>query len=88
MHRREFITALACSASVLPVMARAQQPAKLPSIGYLGAYSQAVQAPWTDAFVKRLRELGWVEGRTVTIEYRWAEGRAERFAEQGEASLD
>jgi putative tryptophan/tyrosine transport system substrate-binding protein len=81
MHRRAFITALGGATAVWPLMARAQQPAKSPTIGYLGAYSQAIQAPWTDAFVKRLRELGWVEGRTIKIEYRWAEGRAERFAE-------
>jgi putative ABC transport system substrate-binding protein len=81
MQRREFIIALGCSAAIVPVMARAQRPAGPPTIGYLGAYSQAVQAPWTDAFVKRLRELGWVDGSTVKIEYRWAEGRADRFAE-------
>ena len=49
--------------------------------GFLGASSSAAWSHWTAAFVKRLRELGWIEGRTVTIEYRWAEGRSERFAE-------
>jgi putative ABC transport system substrate-binding protein len=44
----------------------------------MGAYSQSIQKPWTDAFVQRLNELGWVENRTVVIEYRWAEGRAHR----------
>ncbi len=62
-------------------MARAQQPAKLPTIGYLGANTSSVQNQWTAAFVQRLRELGWIEGRTIAIEYRWAEGRSERAAE-------
>src|SRR5207237_1240919 len=61
--------------------ARAQQQAgKLPTIGFLGADASAWR-PWTDAFVQRLRELGWIEGRTVAIEYRWSEGRPERSAE-------
>jgi putative ABC transport system substrate-binding protein len=47
----------------------------------LGAASPAGWATWTAAFVQRLGELGWIEGRTVAIEYRWAEGRKERFAE-------
>ena len=63
----------------MAVAARAQQPAKLPTIGFLGTSTACGQ--WTAAFVQRLRELGWIEGRTVAIEYRWAEGRSERFAE-------
>jgi putative ABC transport system substrate-binding protein len=62
-------------------VARTQQPAKLPTIGFLGANTPATQSTWTAAFVQRLRELGWIEGRTVTIEYRWGEGRVERYAE-------
>jgi putative ABC transport system substrate-binding protein len=62
----------------MPLAARAQ---KLPTIGFFGSITRALQAPWTDAFVRRLRDLGWIEGRTVTIEYRWAEGRSERYAE-------
>src|SRR4051794_27691464 len=62
-----------------PLATRAQQA--MPVIGFLGASSSAAWSHWTAAFVKRLRELGWIEGRTVTIEYRWAEGRSERFAE-------
>ena len=58
----------------------AQQAGKLPTIGFLGA-DPAGFAPWTAAFVARLRELGWVDGRTVAIEYRWSEGRTERYAE-------
>ena len=60
---------------------RAQQPGKLPTIGFLGASTASNWSQWTAAFVQRLRELGWIEGRTVAIEYRWAEGRSERFTE-------
>jgi len=60
--------------------ARAQQPGKLPSIGFLGASASGF-APWVAAFVAHLRELGWIEGRTISIEYRWSEGRPERYAE-------
>jgi putative ABC transport system substrate-binding protein len=81
MRRREFITLLSSAAAAWPLAAQAQRPAKLPTIGFLGASSEAGQAPWTAAFLQRLRELGWVEGRTIAIEYRWAEGRNERFAE-------
>ena len=64
-----------------PLAARAQQPAKLPTIGFLGPATPSAWSPWTAAFVQRLRELGWIEGRTVAIEYRWAEGHNERYAE-------
>jgi putative ABC transport system substrate-binding protein len=65
-----------------PLAARAQQPAgKQPTIGFLGGGTPTGQRTWVAAFVQRLRELGWIEGRTVTIEYRWGEGRAERFTE-------
>ena len=62
-------------------MARAQQPTKLPTIGFLGTSTPSAWNPWIAAFVQRLRELGWIEGRTVAIEVRWAEGKSERFAE-------
>lgn len=81
MRRRDFITGIAGSAAAWPIPARAQQAGKLPTIGLLGASTQSNWTQWTGAFVQRLRELGWIEGRTVTIEYRWAEGRNERFAE-------
>lgn len=81
MKRRAFILALGGAAVAWPLAGRAQQPKKLPTIGFLGASSASAQAQWTAAFVQRLRELGWVEGRTVAIEYRWAEGRNDRFAE-------
>ena len=80
MRRREFIT-LVGSAAAWPVVARAQQAAKLPTIGYLVSGTPEGQRTWAAAFVQRLRELGWIEGRTVAIEYRWGEGRSERFAE-------
>ena len=79
LKRREFITLLGAAAA-WPLSARAQQP-KLPTIGFLGTASASAWAPWTAAFVRRLRELGWIEGHTIAIEYRWAEGRPERFAE-------
>ncbi|MGB9328138.1 MAG: ABC transporter substrate-binding protein, partial [Pseudolabrys sp.] len=60
--------------------ALAQQTGKLPTLGFLGASASGF-APWAAAFVARLRELGWIEGRTVAIEYRWSEGRPERYAE-------
>ena len=63
-----------------PVAANAQQAGKLPTIGFLGA-DPALFAPWTASFAARLRELGWIDGRTVAIEYRWSEGRTERYAE-------
>ena len=81
MRRREFITLLGGAAVAWPLAARAQQPAKLPTIGFLVGRHASAASPWVAAFVQRLRELGWIEGRTVAIEYRWAEGRSERFAE-------
>jgi len=80
MKRREFITLLGGAAG-WPLVARAQQPGMLPTIGYLGSATPATQGQWVAAFVQRLRELGWIEGRTIAIEYRWAEGRTERAAE-------
>jgi len=80
MTRREFI-ALLGGAAAWPLAAYAQQPAKLPTIGYLGPSTPSVESQRLAAFVQRLRELGWTENRTITIEYRRAEGREERFAE-------
>jgi putative tryptophan/tyrosine transport system substrate-binding protein len=81
MKRRDFIAGLGGASVAWPLVARAEQVPKLPTIGFLGAGSPATWSHWTAAFVQRLRELGWNEGRTVAIEYRWAEGRSERFAE-------
>ena len=81
MKRREFITLLGGTALAWPLAARGQQRDKLPTIGFLGSATPTSQGTWITAFVERLRELGWIEGRTITIVYRWAEGRPERFAE-------
>ena len=81
MKRRAFITLLGGAAAAWPIAARAQQTAKLPTIGYLGTATPATQGQWAAAFVQRLRQLGWIENRNVAIEYRWAEGRSERFVE-------
>ena len=80
LKRREFIT-LVGGAIAWPLAARAQQPAKLPTVGFLGTTTASAWAPWTAAFVQRLHELGWIDGRTVAFQYRWAEGRNERSAE-------
>ena len=79
MKRRSFITLLG-GVAVWPLAARAQQAGKLPTIGFLGADASAF-SPWTAAFVAHLRELGWIENRNIAIEYRWSEGRTERYAE-------
>jgi putative ABC transport system substrate-binding protein len=80
MKRREFITLLGGTVSGWPLAARAQK-ARVPTIGFLGAATPAVASQWVAAFVARLRELGWIEGRTVAIEYRWAEANTERYSE-------
>ena len=81
MKRRDFITVLGGAAVAWPLAARGQQPAKPPTIGFFSAGSAAALSNWVAALVRRLGELGWIEGRTVAIEYRWAEGRNERLAE-------
>jgi len=81
MKRRQFIALLGGTTVAWPLAARAQQTGKLPTIGFLGTATASTFGPWTAAFVQRLRELGWIEGRTVAIEYRWAEGRDERYTE-------
>jgi ABC-type uncharacterized transport system substrate-binding protein len=79
MKRRDFITLLGGAAATWPLAARAQQP--MPVVGFLGGATLSAWVHWTAAFVQRLRELGWIEGRTIAIEYRWAEGRSERYTE-------
>ena len=79
MRRREFITLIIGTAFAWPRAAICQQARKVPTIGFLGTVTQS---GWpVEEFDKRLRELGWIEGRTITIEYRWAEGREERITE-------
>lgn len=80
MRRREFITLVSGVAATWPLAVRSQQAGKMPTIGFLGADASAF-SPWTSAFVARLRELGWIEGSTIAIEYRWSQGRTDRYAE-------
>ena len=81
MKRREFITLLGGAAAAWPQVASTQQTAVKSTIGFLGAATPTVASHWFATFVQRLRELGWIEGRNVTIEVRWAEGRDDRAAE-------
>ena len=84
MRRREFIAALggvAASSVYWPLAAHAQHPAKIPTIGYLGSSSQVAETQRSAAFAQRLRELGWIEGKTVAIEYRWADAQEDRYTE-------
>jgi len=80
VKRREFITLLGGAAAAWPLAADAQQAGKVPIIGFLGT-DASLWSPYTAAFSQRLRELGWIDDRTIAIEYRWAEGRSERYAE-------
>jgi ABC-type uncharacterized transport system substrate-binding protein len=81
MNRREFITLLGSTMAIWPLASRAQQMGKLPNVGIMDSGTAAAQSQWTMAFVQRIRELGWTEGRNMAIEYRWAEARNERFPE-------
>jgi putative ABC transport system substrate-binding protein len=79
LNRREVITLLGGAAVAWPLVARAQQPAKVPRIGFLGNSTAALEANLVGPFREGLRDLGYVEGRNILIEYRWAEGQYERF---------
>jgi putative tryptophan/tyrosine transport system substrate-binding protein len=81
MDRRAFISTVTLGLVGASFAASAQQAGRLPTIGFLGASTPSAMHDWVAAFVGRLHELGWIEGRTITIEYRWAEGRTERYAE-------
>ena len=81
IQRREFITLLSGAAAAWPVAARAQQAEKRPVIGFLGQSTPLGEGERAAAFAQRLRDLSWIEGRTITIEYRWADGQGERLAE-------
>jgi putative ABC transport system substrate-binding protein len=78
--RRKFLATLGGAAAAWPLAARAQQPG-MPVIGFLGQSTRSAASEWVAAFDKRLRELGWIEGRTVVIDYRWGEGNSERAAQ-------
>jgi len=80
MQRREFISLFGGAAAAWPLAVRTQQTA-MPVIGFLGTGTSSGWSQWTTAFERRLRELGWIEGRSIAIEYRWADGRSERFPE-------
>jgi hypothetical protein len=81
MKRREFITIFGGATVALPLAVRAQQVAKKPIIGLLGSTTPSVESHRVAGFVQRLGELGWIEGRNIVIEYRWAAGRNERYGE-------
>src|SRR5262245_24061854 len=81
MRRRDFITLLGGAAATWPVAAYPQQAGKLPTIGFLGTATAPSWSTFVAAFEQRLREFGWIKGRNVEIDYRWGEGRRERFAE-------
>src|SRR5262249_56129839 len=81
LNRRELVTLSGgAAAAAWPLAARAKPGGKPATIGLLGSGTAAAQSQWTAAFVQRIRELGWTEGRNLTIEYRWAEGHTERLA--------
>ena len=82
MKRREFITLLGSGAVTWPLATRAQQPAaKLLTIGFIGPSTASADVTRRAAFAKRLGEFGWIDGRNLTIEYRWAEGVVPRAGE-------
>src|SRR5258708_39134122 len=80
IRRRQFIFTLGGAAAAWPLAARAQQTGKLRTIGFLGA-NPSIESQRVAAFIQRLRELAWIDGRNLAIEYRWAEGRNERYVE-------
>jgi putative tryptophan/tyrosine transport system substrate-binding protein len=81
VKRREFLTLLGGAAVAWPLAARAQEMGKRRIIGFLGSGTSAAQGLWVTTFLQRLRELGWIESRNLTVEYRWAEGNSDRAAE-------
>jgi putative ABC transport system substrate-binding protein len=81
VRRRQFISLLGGAAVTWPLEAWAQQPAKLPTIGYLSGATSAAESQRGAAFIQRLRELGWIDGHTIAIQSRWAQGRPEQFVE-------
>src|SRR5262249_11457803 len=79
--RRQFIVLLGGAAAAWPLAARAQQAGTLRTIGFLGQSTRSAASEWVAAFVQRLHQIGWIEGRTIAIDYRWTEGSSERAAE-------
>jgi putative tryptophan/tyrosine transport system substrate-binding protein len=78
---REFKNAVGNAAAAWRLAARGAQPGRLPTIGFLGPNTRSAGSEWIVSLVQQLRELGWIDGRNVAMEYRWGEGREERFAE-------
>ena len=76
---RRFITALSGTAFVWPLTVRAQQPNKIPRIGLLSPFAASDTALWDQAFLQGLRDLGWVDGKSIIVERRYAEGRSDRL---------
>ena len=81
MKRREFLGIVGGAAAPWPVVVRAQPGRRLPTVGFLGSGTPTTAGPWVAAFTQRLRDLGWIEDRTIKIDLRWAEGRNDRSAE-------
>jgi len=81
VERRVFIGAVTGGFLAVPRAADAQRAVKVPRIGFLGPRTRSDTSFLLDAFLQRLRELGWVEGKNIVIEYRWAEGRSERLSD-------
>ena len=82
MRRRDFLVTVGGIAAS-PFAVRAQQTARLPVVGFMGAATPGAWRPWTAAFARRMAELGWIDGKTVRIEYRWAEGSEDRYGQIG-----
>jgi ABC-type uncharacterized transport system substrate-binding protein len=81
MRRREFLRLVGGATLAWTPTARAQQRARVPTVGFLGTATPSGSSQWVAVFKQRLRDLGWIEGRNITVELRWAEGRSERYAE-------
>ena len=80
MRRRDFLHAVLGTVTTLPVAAAAQRSPSVPTLGFLGPLSESAMSSWTAAFVKRLGELGWIDGRTIRVEYQWADGNSDKMA--------
>ena len=81
MRRRDLITLLGATAVAWPIGAKGQQPRRVPTIGFLGAGTPSGWSNWVTAFQVRMRELGWIDGTNIHIDYQWAHGSEERAEE-------